>query len=87
MMKLVYWYARSREISNYLICVYPELVNFYRGLYFQDTGHTFDHEHWGTVRMFMLTISALEERLRRQRGRLARFVLAAPESNLSLTWS
>lgn len=84
MMKFAYLYALARSISDYLICVYPDLERFYRGLFFEDVGLHFEHPDWGAVAMFALSLPRLEQRLRSRENSLAEFLLAEPGPNFIL---
>lgn len=81
LMKLVFLYGRENGVSDYLICVYPELERFYRGFYFQDAGVGFLHPDWGRVRLYSLNLSRVMDRISESKTSLAKFIIAEPEPN------
>ncbi len=77
LMKLAYYFAIHNDISDYVMYAYEDLVRFYRGLYFEDSGG-FVHPYWGSVRLMRLDVRALAARLTRSQTRVARFLLEEP---------
>jgi len=85
LMKFVFLYAAAREISDYVICIYPELERFYRGMYFEDSGEGFVHPDWGGVRLFAMSVQRVTQRFRDSDSALGKFILSAPGANFSLS--
>jgi len=85
LMKFVFLFAAARGVSDYVICIYPELERFYRGMYFEDSGQGFDHPDWGSVRLFSMSLQRVTQRFRQSGTTLGKFILAAPGTNFSLS--
>jgi predicted GNAT family N-acyltransferase len=84
MLKLTYDFANKRRYTDLVMYTYPQLVNFYRGSFFELVGREFEHEHWGTVIVMHLDLLQLEPRCRRSRSLVARMLATANLPNFQV---
>lgn len=75
LMKLVLGFAHRQGVTDYLICVYPEMERFYRGLYFEPTDLRFRHPDWGDVALYRMNILKAVAKFERSRAVLAAYLL------------
>ena len=82
MFKLAYAFARKHKITDFLTYVYPSLVRFYRGAFFEPLVPAIEHPNWGTVCLMHLDLEGLEARHAGPREAFARFLFGTDLPNI-----
>lgn len=69
MRRLLAEYVSTAGISDLLLYTYRNLMGYYRGLGFRDTGITFAHPAWGSVSLMHAPSSSVRLRLKPKAAR------------------
>lgn len=80
-LKLSHDFAISRGITDLFMYTFPHLLKFYRGIFFDSLGVSFEHPVWGTVHLMHQDVAALPENCRRSRSSLARALFTGEHPN------
>jgi hypothetical protein len=75
LMRMTYWFARQKNVSDIIMYSYANLVMYYRGLFFRHLEVNFVHPSWGTVVLMGLNIPSFTGRYRRSQNTIANFIL------------
>lgn len=75
LLKLAHTFAVRRGITDFFLYTYPNLINFYRGSFFDLLDVTFDHPDWGAVHLMRMNVTELPHRCAGSRTSLAKLLL------------
>jgi len=75
MLKLAHAFAERQGITDFFLYTYPNLINFYRGSFFDLLDVTFEHPDWGSVHLMRMNVTELPRRCANSRSSLAKLLL------------
>lgn len=81
MLKLAHDYAIKRGITDFFMYTFTHLLKFYRGVFFQPLGISFEHPVWGLVHLMHLDVVALRGRCLHSRSSLAKVLFSGEHPN------
>ncbi len=84
LLKLAWDFCAKNSITDLFLYTYDNLIEFYRGAFFELLEFSFNHPDWGGVRLMHLDLTSLRERCVNSRSRFARFLLAENDAQFLL---
>lgn len=84
MLKLAHDVAVKRGITDFFMYTFTHLLKFYRGVFFQPLGISFEHPVWRQVHLMHLDVVALPERCMQSRSSLAKVLFSGEHPNFQI---
>lgn len=81
MLKLSYDFSVKHGISDLFMYTFTHLLKFYRGIFFEPLGISFEHPLWGLVHLMHQDVLSLPSNCRGARSSMARALFAGDHPN------